>query len=215
MDKSLAVSFISYDQTRTYAGRFLDHYHPSRTLPIPIERIIDNRLAIDIVPIPGLLNLLKQVSSLAGFIAGDLKTLYVDEYVYRSLPNMYRFTLAHEIGHAILHRNVFKGRQIGGADEWIEFMMSLQEDDYSYKWYEMQANNFAGLALVPENRLEGNVRKTIKSLHHKIEQAKKGLKNSEMIWEYLSEAIADEFGVSAPVIDMRIKFDKLKEKIEL
>lgn len=215
MDKSLAVSFISYDQTRVYAGRFLDHYHPSRALPIPIEHIIDNKLTIDIVPIPGLLNLLKQVSSLAGFISGDLKILYVDEYVYRSVPNMYRFTLAHEIGHAILHRNVFKGRQIDGADEWIAFMMSLQEDDYSYKWYEMQANNFAGLVLVPENRLEESLRKTIKSLRHKIEQARKRLQNSEMIWEYLSEAIADEFGVSAPVIDMRTTFDKLKEKIEL
>lgn len=63
--------------------------------------------------------------------------------------DMYRFTLAHEIGHAILHRNVFKGRQIDGADE-----------------------------------------------------AKKGLQNSEMIWEYLGEAIVDGFGVSAAVIDM-------------
>ncbi len=215
MDQSLAVSFISYDQTRTSAGRFLDSYHPSRSLPIPIEHIIDNKLAIDIVPIPGLLNLLKQVSSLAGFISGDLKTIYVDEYIYQSVPTMYRFTLAHEIGHAILHRNVFKGRQIEGADDWVEFMMSLQEDDYSYKWYEMQANNFAGLVLVPENRLEESIKKTIKSLHHKIEQAKKGLQNGEMIWEYLGEATADEFGVSAAVIDMRIKFDKLKEKIEL
>ena len=128
---------------------------------------------------------------------------------------MYRFTLAHEIGHAILHRKVFKGRQIGGADEWVEFMMSLQEDDYSYTWYEMQANNFAGLVLVPGNRLEESTRKIVKSLRHKIDQAKEGLQNSEMIWGYLSEAIADEFGVSAPVIDMRIKFDKLKEKIDL
>lgn len=215
MDKSLAVSFISYDQTRVYASRFLDHYHSSRVLPMPIERIIDNKLAIDIVPIPGLLNLLKEVSSLAGFISGDLKTLYVDEYVYRGVPNMYRFTLAHEIGHAILHRDIFKNCQIDSSEEWIEFMMSLQKDDYSYKWYEMQANNFAGLVLVPENRLEESTRRIIKSLHHKIDQAKEGLQNSEMIWEYLSEAMADEFGVSAPVIDMRIKFDKLKEKIEL
>jgi Zn-dependent peptidase ImmA (M78 family) len=53
-----------------------------------------------------------------GFITSDLKEIYVDESVYTKWPNRYRFTLAHEVGHAILHRDLFRQRRFRSVREW-------------------------------------------------------------------------------------------------
>ncbi len=55
MANGLGVKILSYDDLRRTAASFLDAYHPVRSLPIPIEEIIDLRFKLDIIPTPGLL----------------------------------------------------------------------------------------------------------------------------------------------------------------
>ena len=49
-------ALFRYGDLRRYAEKFLAQYHPGRKVPVPIEEIIDVRLGIDIVPMPGLGN---------------------------------------------------------------------------------------------------------------------------------------------------------------
>ena len=59
----------------------------------------------------------------------------------------YRFTLAHEIGHAILHRKLLKGL-ISSADD--DDVLSLKDCSKWERKLEIQANLFASYLLVPE-----------------------------------------------------------------
>ena len=46
--------FLPYDKIRPYAQLFLEKYHPTKTVPIPIEEIIEFELKMDIIPMPNL-----------------------------------------------------------------------------------------------------------------------------------------------------------------
>jgi hypothetical protein len=94
-----SVRHLSYDQLRRQAEAFLTRYHASKRIPVPIEQIVEFGLKLDIVPIPGL----EEAFEVVGFTSSDLSEITVDEYVYESQANRYRFTLAHEDGHVVLH----------------------------------------------------------------------------------------------------------------
>ena len=66
-----------------------------------IEEIVEFDFRINIVPVLGL----QREFEVEGFTSGDLKNIYVDEYTYTDRITRYRFTLAHEMGHIVLHRH--------------------------------------------------------------------------------------------------------------
>jgi hypothetical protein len=70
--------FIKYDQIHTKAEEFLNTYHSLRSLPIPIEQIIDISMGINIEPYFKL----EKNLGLTAFITNDLSTIAVDEDVY-------------------------------------------------------------------------------------------------------------------------------------
>lgn len=102
MPSSLRPSFLSYDDLRRRAGDFLRTHHPAGEIPVPIEEIVEFHLGMDIIPVSGL----HDAFEADGDIAGDLKSITVDVFVFRRRPTRYRFTLAHEVAHAVLHRRI-------------------------------------------------------------------------------------------------------------
>ncbi|MFH1259067.1 MAG: ImmA/IrrE family metallo-endopeptidase [Elusimicrobiota bacterium] len=105
MESNFKVPFIKYDpEIKTYVSKFLHEHNPSLKIPVPIEEIAEFDLGIDIIPIPGLMDVL----NIDGFISSNLKELEVDEYIYSNRPTRYRFTLAHEIGHIVMHVGILK-----------------------------------------------------------------------------------------------------------
>ena len=186
------VPFKNHDHIKKIASDFLRKYHPKDTYPTPIEEIIELKLNIDIIPIPGL----HETLEVDGFISADLSSISVDEYVYKHRHGRYRFTLAHEIGHAIMHEGVYKHHGFNTTEEWKKFMENFPEDQWS--WLEWQANQFAGLILVPSHHLEkrlGYHSKQIKAL---------GIKNEDVIMDRVVELLAQDFVVSRDVILRRI-----------
>ena len=106
-ENNIKASFFSYDEIRNYANHFLKQYHPCREIPIPIEEIAEFQMGLDIVPVLGML----KNFDVDGFTSSDLSNIYVDEFIYSNRPGRYRFTLAHEVGHIILHKEIYsKGR---------------------------------------------------------------------------------------------------------
>ena len=152
-------ALFRYGDLRRYAEKFLAQYHPGRKVPVPIEEIIDVRLGIDIVPMPGLGNF-----DTVAYLSPDLAEIRVDEFVYKHRPNRYRFSLAHELGHRILHADIFRQFRFSNVASWKRFITDEIPLD-QYRYLESQANGFAGLVLVPAQNFERG--SSIMSKRHK------------------------------------------------
>ena len=200
MASPLDIPRYSYETLRKRADNFLRTYNPKATIPVPIEEIIEFQFRMDIIPIPGL----HQGYEVDGFISSDLSAISVDLFVYESRPGRYRFTLAHELGHAVLHRRVYEAAAFSTIKEWKRFVAEIDIQDY--EWLEWQAYAFAGLILVPPVSLR-------KKLSDAVSRADaSGLsvrKAGDVARQYVSAWLAKEFEVSSPVIEKRLDKDKL------
>ncbi len=74
----------------------------------------------------------------------------------------YRFPLAHEAGHVVLHTELFKQQRFRRVDDWKDFVRTFPELDLSR--LEWQAHSFAGLVLVPADALERVIREVIRQV---------------------------------------------------
>ncbi len=104
MSLSLKAPILSYEKVNGRAEEFLKRHGLGNKLPIPIDEIIEFSYGIDIVPFPNL----QRDFDIEGFISGDLSCIYVDDFVFQNRLFRYRFTLAHEIGHLVLHKDLIR-----------------------------------------------------------------------------------------------------------
>ena len=139
---------LSYDDLRRRAEAFLDDFHSERTLPVPIEEIVEFDFELEVVPIDGILDDLE----VDAFLTSDLKRIYVDAFVLRHRRGRYRFSLAHELAHHELHRPLYEESRVTSVRDWRALQEAISEEDYA--WFEFQANSFAGLVLVPPAELQ-------------------------------------------------------------
>ena len=112
------------------------------TFPVDVEAICDN-LGIGILPIVGL----SRNFRVDAFISADFKTIYVDSREFEKDSHRYRFSVAHELGHFILHKKYCPD----GVDDLKEWFRIFRRFINNYA--EFQANYFAGSLLVPEAEL--------------------------------------------------------------
>ena len=202
MPQGFKPPIYSYEDLRRKADEFLAEHHPAGTIPIPIEEIVEFQLRMDIVPMPGLQTLIET----DGFITSDLKEIYVDEFVYLSRPGRYRFTLAHEVGHAILHGELFRHGRFRSVKEWKAFVNSIPENEH--RWFEFQAYAFAGLVLVPRNALLRQTRISVDKIRAEgIDLAE----NWDFAWSSIAAFVAKRFEVSSEVVDRRLQKDEVPE----
>jgi len=195
------VPHLSYDQLRRNAEAFLARHHASKRIPIPIERIVEFDLNLDIVPVPGL----EKAFEIVGFTSSDLSEITVDEHVYESQANRYRFTLAHEAGHVVLHADLFKQQRFRRVDDWKDFVRTFPELDLSR--LEWQAHSFAGLVLVPGDALERVVRDVIRQVKAQGVNHERDFANDLVV-----DVAATRFEVSTEVIQRRLGYDRLDLK---
>jgi len=211
LDFPFKVRFLSYDQIAQSVLEILRKYQYESILPIPIEHIIDNILRINIIPFPNLFSGFE----INAFVSSDLKKIYVDEYLYTNLDRQYRFTLAHEFGHITLHKYVYADINIKSLEDWRQFRSRV--DINEYRNLEIQANNFAGLLLVPQSLLESSFIEQLKSLARSFRKAEvERMKRSDYL-QYVIDTIAFNlvpvFQVDQQVIRIRIEKSNLATKI--
>jgi len=197
MTEHLQPPFLPYDTLRRRAGDFLRTHHPEGSIPVPIEEIVEFRYRIDIIPVPGL----QEAFEVDGFISSDLKAITVDSFVYERRPGRYRFTLGHELAHAVLHPRIYQAHQFRTTEEWKRFQREMDEQDR--RWLEWQAYAFAGLILVPADPLRTEYQRAVR-----LTTA------GEVARSYVADWLAKRFEVSAQVIEKRLEKDELWPKIE-
>ncbi len=144
---SLQIQRLSYQRIGQIADEFLSKYYPRLSLPIPIEEIAEQKLNLRIVQKMGL----KKDYDVEGFLISDLSTIFLDFNMYLKYENRTRFTLAHEVGHLILHGEIFKKLNINSVEKLNDFSIKLTDEEYN--WLEYQAYSFASHVLVPKDLL--------------------------------------------------------------
>lgn len=147
------IPYLSYLETEELASRFLAQRHPRGTLPVPIEAIVEHRLRIGIVPVPGLV---RKIGA-SGFLSNDGGAIYVDRDEMMLNETAYRFTLAHEVGHLVLHGHFYGRARVASPADFVTFRTSLSPA--ASDRLEIQASNFAGAVLLPAVPLEDAVGK--------------------------------------------------------
>jgi len=202
--EEIRAPYLPYDALRERADSFLNGYHPSREIPVPIEEIVEFRFGMDIVPEPGL----HQHFDIDSYITADLSEIRVDESVYQSRPGRYRFSLAHELGHRLLHEDVFARLAFDSIAAWKQLVASaIPEKQYGY--LEFQASSFAGLVLVPRAELAAKYAEVCRI----VEQHGLSLKeDSEVARELVADHIGGFFVVSPAVVRRRLEYDGMWQK---
>jgi hypothetical protein len=200
----IKAPYVPYDAIRETARAFLNEHNREHAIPVPIEEIVEFRFEMDIVPEPGL----HAHFDIDSYITHDLREIRVDESVYESRPGRYRFSLAHELGHRILHQEVFAELSFDNVDEWKRLVISaIPEKQYSY--LEFQASAFAGLVLVPKDDLQTQY----DDVCGLLERGGFSLRDD---FEVARNAIADRIGefflVSAAVVQRRLEYDGIWKK---
>lgn len=211
MTIQLEVPYLAYEQIANVAYRILRKLNCESIIPVPIEEIIEFHFGIDIIPIPELLNIFE----IDGWTSSDLKTINVDDFIYKHRENRYRFTLAHELGHVVLHKKIFNCYNFNKIEEWKCFYNEV--DETSYSWLESQAYNFAGLILVPPIYLKKYFEELIAKYKSSFESAvyRKLPKNKyqDYFIDVASVNLSTIFNVSTEVISRRIEKDNLTRLI--
>jgi len=54
-----------------------------------------------------------------------MSTIYVDEVQYDQYNEKYRYTLAHELGHYVLHKSVYKDLPYKSPEEFVHWRLQV------------------------------------------------------------------------------------------
>jgi Zn-dependent peptidase ImmA (M78 family) len=180
------------EEIRRRADEFREKYWGNR-IPIDVELIAERDLGLLMIPIPGL----RSEVHTDAFLSNDLKEIMYDP----NCPDVrVRFSVAHEIGHLVLHADIISAFRPRSFDEWKEMQRTLPETVWGRAEY--QAREFAGRLLVPPDILV----QTIREFQPLIEKAKQVTPDIELpvLKELLSPKLAKRFFVSDQVIIRRM-----------
>jgi hypothetical protein len=195
--------FIDRDEIHRAADSLRQCHMRHAGPPVDIHAIIEFDLGLEIRPIANL----RSSADIDALLLGDRRTIVVDSdrYMRDSEQNRLRFSLAHEVGHLILHRDVHTSLQLRTLEDWHEFVRSIPEKEY--RFIEYHAHEFAGRLLVDPNRLRLDLRQCVQSAVGEGLSAE--LIRSDQALEYIASRIACTFGVSAQVIEKRLARESL------
>ncbi|MDD5421974.1 MAG: ImmA/IrrE family metallo-endopeptidase [Candidatus Omnitrophica bacterium] len=130
------ITFYPIAALEEIATVFLSKFNTSVTpLPIEIDLISEKSLGINIIDF----SMLKEKYGLEGFLALGKKTIYIDGYLMDNdnFYNRYRFTVAEEVAHSILHGNLFKNikdieEYFDAFDKLKHFQVARMDQDAKY-----------------------------------------------------------------------------------
>lgn len=186
---------------RLAAEGLLKEHHADLGIPVPIEDILEIKLGVEIRPLPGLY----RVYARNGILLSSGAVIAVDNDDFESNQTRLRFTLAHELGHVLLHKDHIDNVSLDDvAQAWQQYngigaeTLGDMERDASY---------FAGHILVPQVRLIEELDKAKARLlnDHGLDITGKG----RDVRDVVAKVIADAFDVSPNVVSRRLEEEGL------
>lgn len=200
----IACRWIDKQDLWKIADGVRNQYWPEGILPVDTENIVEFQIKLGIEPIHGLF----QTIGMDAYLKGDLSAIVVDYdfYMNEKYSNRMRFSFAHELGHLFLHRYVYSEFDFTSPAEWQDFILNIPEKEYGN--FEWQANEFAGRLLVPYIELH----KALDDALRKLENSNLRqylIKDPDAVLSGISPSVCRHFGVSAEVIEKRVKREEI------
>lgn len=196
----MSPGFIPAEEIESASIDFLLQHHPDGSIPIPIDEIIEFKLKIKIIPIQNL-----GAFRIDGFSNHEFTEIHIDDNQFSNSENRARFTLAHEIGHLVLHKPYVDSQIFKNEIEWKKFVLNdLRRDPL-----EIQANMFASFLLIPTKDLEVEYAKEYSSAKAEWAERKEceGIpfpEESQLV-PYIAKPISRIFKVSEQSAEIRIR----------
>ena len=171
--------------------------------PIDVFTFLEVDLGLDPIPFDDLTAKYRVEAA----IKADFTGIYLDAEQYKLMEkgpdwklNRLRFTVAHELAHYFLHRDLPQKENFASLPDFARW-----NETYGGKKYtvEQEANEFAGRLLVPEARL-------LACFDEFATDAEKLFPNFTQIGslrDKFAEKVAPRFGVNAQVIAIRLERD--------
>jgi len=107
-----------------------------------------------------------------------------------------RFSLAHELGHLLLHKSAYESLKIKNFEDYYRFLLDVPSKEYGK--IETQANKFAGFLLMPREILKIERDNVIKK-YNELKSI-----DSRQINSYIAGQLAKKFGVSAEAMEIAL-----------
>lgn len=192
----IEVPYLSYERLKELAENVLEQSSYSDSFPVDIEMIVEDDFEMDIIPIRGL----KTSYDIDAFISKDLQTITVDETVLESRRNRYRFSLAHELGHRVLHEDILSSIDFETTAQWKECINSIPTREYGFLEY--QANTFANAILIPSSQLHSRFADAIEQIRAAGMDPKQ---QADTCLDYVATGLGKQFCVSAEAMTIRIE----------
>src|SRR5437867_4699590 len=107
--------FLRRSQIWEKADELRSRFPSCAKLPVPVLDLAEFDLGLELLPKARF----KQAGDLEALLLGDLKTVVVDRDAFMDprAENRMRFSVAHEIGNLVLHRDIYAGLQHATAAE--------------------------------------------------------------------------------------------------
>jgi len=204
MDPSrFKAPFLRRAQIWEKADGLRSRFPSCATLPVPVLDLAEFDLGLELLPKARL----KQAGDIETLLLGDLRTVVVDRDAFMDprAENRLRFSVAHELGHLILHPDVYGKLQHKSFEEWMEFLTAIPEAEYN--WLESHAYEFAGRLLVPPEALREALRDAV-TLAEKAGFTEWDA-TGETALAFVANHICRRFGVSSEVIARRLRIEQL------
>ena len=199
---------LPWSKIQEIAEQFRKTYIHNSDIPVAIEQIVEATMGISVIPQKGL----HDDCDMDGYMSNNMKWIYVDEDYYDFHKDKYykrvRFTIAHEIGHVILHREIIDNIKFKSDEDWKKFRMSLKDD--SNNWFESQAHEFAGRLLVPVDPLVVEYRKRRGIILNSNSGWNSKKIGEDQLFSIAASSIAPIFDVSDQVIEKRLIRENVK-----
>lgn len=186
----ITAPFISKVEIVKAAENFRNK-HWSNIIPVDIEKIIEQKLSIEIIPVPDLMKL----CFADALITSDWKKIYVDneKYMDERWEGRLRFSLAHEVGHLVLHKNLYTSFGIESFSDFYDFFEKIDQQQYNF--IEGQANKFASYLLIPNANLQEEL--DILLADKKIPENT----DQEILNHVLAGSLCEKFNVSVEALE--------------
>lgn len=179
------------------ARRVLEERLPEGiTIPIDIDFLVDTEPGCVLELVPDLWGSRGVAGTILAHPEERRYTILVDATVADTAPPFYRFTVAEELAHLTLHREILE--QVRTLDDAVR----LQESP-NYFYLDRNAKWLAGALLMPATHLRSDARALFATLRPRI--ASEGALNHK-----LTIRLAQHYGVSPRAMAIRLKNWPLK-----
>jgi len=173
--------------------------------PIDVFTFFEVDLGLDAIPFDELAAKYRVDAA----IKADFSGIYLDAEQYALMEkgpewklNRLRFTVAHELAHYFIHRDLPQACDFNSLHDFARWTASNRGHKFTV---EQEANEFAGRLLVPESRLAA----LFDEFAPEAERLVPNFTTSGPLRDKFAEKIAPRFGVNAQVIAVRLDRDGL------